>query len=163
MHMKHHILAALREELAAWEALLASTSEAQLTAPREPSGWSLKDELAHLWGWQERTVARVEGGLANREPIFPAWPDGLDPESEGALAQINDWLYQTSRDLPWLEVYTRWRATFERLLELSESLSERDLLDSSRFAWLGEHALVDYLIGTYDHHQEHLEGALAGE
>ena len=161
MHMKRHILAALREELAAWESLLASTSEAQLVAPRAPSGWSLKDELAHLSGWQQRTVARLEAAQADREPVFPAWPADLDPEAEGTTAQINDWLYQTSRDLPWLEVYTRWRATFERVLELSESLSERDLLDSSRFAWLGEHALVDYLIGTYDHHQEHFEGATA--
>ncbi len=163
MHMKRHILAALGEELAAWESLIASKSEAQLTAPRGPSGWSLKDELAHLWGWQERTVARLEGALADREPVFPAWPAGLDPEDEAALERINAWLYESSRDLPWQAVYERWRATFRRVLELSEALGEHDLLDSSRFAWLKEYPLVNYLIGTYEHHQEHLESAQAGE
>lgn len=163
MYMKRHILDALREELAAWEALLASKSEAQLTAARAPSGWSLKDELAHLWGWQQRTVARLEGALADHEPVFPALPDGLDAEDEAALNQINAWLYESSRDLPWQTVYERWRATFGRVLELSDALGEHDLLDSSRFAWLREYPLVNYLIGTYEHHQEHLEGALAGE
>lgn len=163
MYMKQHILAALREEFAAWEALIASKGEAQLTAPRAQSGWSLKDDLAHLWGWQQRTLARVEAALADREPQFPAWPDGLDPETEEALTQINQWLYESSRDLAWPVVYERWRATFHGVLERAEAVSERDLLDSTRYAWLEDHSLVDYLIGTYDHHQEHLESAQSGE
>lgn len=161
MLMKRHILAALREELAAWEQLIASVSESKLTAPNPQSGWSIKDELAHLWGWQQRTLARVEAALADREPAYPAWPAGLDPETEESLNQINAWLYESSRELGWPVVYERWRANFGRVLELSEAIGERDLLDSSRYAWLDGHSLVDFLIGTYDHHQEHLDALLA--
>lgn len=160
MLMKRHMLAALREELALWEARLATMSEAQLTAARAPSGWSVKDELAHLWGWQQRTVAHVEAALHDRAPVFPPWPAELDPEVED-VTQINDWLYESARALPWPEVYARWRAGFLRLLELAEQVSERDLLDSTRYAWLAGYPLVNALLGTYDHHQEHLEGLSA--
>lgn len=161
MIMKRHILAALREEFEQWEALLAGMSEQQRVAPRQPGGWSVKDELAHLCGWQQRTLARVEAALAGGEPAYPAWPAELDPEAEDTTSQINDWLYQQSRDLAWPEVYARWRATFLSVLERAEGVSERDLLDSTHYAWLAGYPLANILIATYDHHQEHLEGLKA--
>ena len=53
MNMKQHILLALHEEFNRWEALLASMSEAQITAPQQPSDWSIKAEMAHLSAWQQ--------------------------------------------------------------------------------------------------------------
>jgi hypothetical protein len=76
MNMKEHILAALREQFNRWEELLASMSEAQLTTPHLPSHWSTKDEIAHLWAWQQRSIARLEAALSNREPEFPKWLPG---------------------------------------------------------------------------------------
>lgn len=49
MNMKEHILAGLREELEEWEALLGRLSEEQICAPDSSSGWSIKDNIAHLW------------------------------------------------------------------------------------------------------------------
>ena len=56
--MQDHILAALRELFDNWESLLASLSEAQITTPLLPSPWSTKDVVAHLWAWQQRSIAR---------------------------------------------------------------------------------------------------------
>lgn len=51
MHMQEHLLAALREQIDAWEALLAGLSEMQIHAPLPASEWRTKDILAHLYIW----------------------------------------------------------------------------------------------------------------
>ena len=56
MNMKDHILTALREQFNRWEKLLASMSDEQITAPHLPSNWSIKDVIAHLRAWQQRSI-----------------------------------------------------------------------------------------------------------
>ena len=157
MNMKSHILAALREQLEAWEATFARLGEAAIVARAVPSDWSIKDELAHLWAWQQRTLARVEAARLDREPEFPAWPFDPNDESEEGTERINTWIYETNRDLPWSSVHQNWRDCFLRVLDAAERITERDLLDSGRYAWLNGHAIAVFLLGTYDHHQEHFE------
>jgi hypothetical protein len=156
MDMKHHILAALREEFDRWEELLAGMSEAQIINPRLPSDRSIKDDIAHLWAWQQRTIARVEAARLNREPEFPAWPAALDPETDN-VDDINAWIYETHREQPWLTIHRQWSEGFLRLLEEAEAITERDLLDSGRYPWLNGQPLAFVLLATYDHHHEHLE------
>jgi hypothetical protein len=160
MYMKTHILAALREEFEQWEALLARLSEAQITALLRPGELSIKDEIAHLWAWQQRTISRMEGGLLDRAPDLPQWLPGVDPEDEESTDRINAWIYKIHRDLPWAEVHRNWRAGFQRLLELAAAISERELLDADRHPWLGGYSLAFILVASYDHHQEHLEKLL---
>jgi hypothetical protein len=161
MYMKNHILAALREEFDHWEALLAGMSEAQITALHEPDSWSTKDDIAHLWAWQQRSIARVEAARLDREPAFPAWPIALDPEAEGAADQVNAWVYETYHDQPWSTIHQQWRAGFLRLLEGAAAIAEKDMLGSERYAWLNGYALAFILIASYDHHHEHLEKLIA--
>lgn len=161
MYMKTHILAALREEFGAWKKLLSGLREADLTAPLPPSPLSIKDEMAHLWAWQQRSILRMEGGLQNQEPEMPVWVSGLDPEEEASTDQINAWIEETHKDQSWDEIYTKWRAGYLRLLELGEAIPEMELLDSSRYAWLDGYPLAFILVASYDHHQEHLEKLLA--
>jgi hypothetical protein len=161
MYMKQHILAALREEFNRWEELLASMSEAQITTPQLPSHWSIKDDIAHLRAWQQRSIARVEAAQHNREPEFPKWPAALDPEAEGATDQINAWIYEAAREQPWSTVHQQWRSGFLRFLEGADAISEKDLLDAGRYPWLPGHPLAFILLASYDHHQEHLDGVLA--
>lgn len=161
MNMKQHILAALREEFDRWEELLAGLSEEQVTAPLLPSTWSIKDVVAHLWAWQQRSLARVQAAVLNREPDFPKWPAGLDPEADGDTEQVNAWIYETNRARSWSDVQRNWRENFLRLLDSAEGITERDLLDGGRYPWLEGYPLAFVLVASYDHHQEHLEKALA--
>jgi hypothetical protein len=156
MSMRAHILEALQEQLTAWETQIASLNSEQITKPLSPSSWTVKDVLAHLWAWQQRSIARLAAAHSGKEPEFPQWlagedPDGDDPE------RINAWLYEAYRALPWAEVYTKWREGYKRFLDLGGMISERDLLDSSFYAWMSGYPLVNVLISSYDHHQEHLE------
>ncbi len=157
MSMKQHILTALREKLNDWEELLASLSEEQITAPLLPSPWSIKDVMAHLRAWQQRSIARVQAAQLNREPEFPKWVAGLDPDLEGSTDKINAWIYETNHERPWSSVHRDWREGFLRFLELGETIPEIDMLSAGRYPWLGAHALSFILIASYDHHQEHFE------
>src|SRR5437588_13019178 len=112
MNDKQHILTTLREEFNRWEELLAGLSEAQITAAQLPGNWSIKDVIAHLWAWQQRSIARLEAALLNRPPEYPAWPAQFDPEAEGQPHALNAWLYEKSRDQPWPSVHRDWREGF---------------------------------------------------
>jgi hypothetical protein len=157
MSEKQQILTALREEFTRWEALLASLSEAQITAPQLTDSWSIKDMVAHLRAWQQRSIARLEAALDNREPGYPAWPEQFDPEAEGQPHDLNAWLYAQYRDQPWPSVYRDWSAGFRRFLELGAAISEQDLLEEGKYAWLEGYALLAVLQGSYEHHKEHAE------
>jgi len=157
MNMKEHILTGLKEQFQRWEELLASLSAEQITARLLPSPWTTKDVITHLWAWQQRSIARLEAALFEREPAYPKWLPELDPDVESNTEPTNAWIYDTYREQPWSKAYQDWRAGFLQLLELGAEISERDLLDASRYPWLSGYSLGFILLATYDHHQEHLE------
>ncbi len=152
---KQQILATLREEFNRWEELLSGMREEQVTAPRLPDNMSIKDVVAHLYAWQQVSIARLEAALLNREPVFPAAPEGLDLDTENDVDRINAWTYETYRDQPWSHVYQAWRAGFLRFMELAEAIPEPDLLEAGRYPWMRGYALADSLHGSYEHHYEH--------
>jgi hypothetical protein len=161
MNMKAHLLAALQEQLNQWEELLDRLGNHQINVPLVPSNWSIKDVLSHLMEWQQRSIARFEAALAGREPIFPEWVPGVDPDAVVNTEPINTWIYDAHRDESWGTVRQDWKAGFSRLLELSERIPEKNLLDESKYTWMEMRPLALILIGTYDHHQEHLDKLLA--
>ena len=155
MSDKMQTITLLREEFNRWEQLLAGLSEAQITDPQLPSNWTTKDVIAHLWAWQQRSIARMEAALHDKEPEFPRWPAELDPEVEDQPNELNAWLYETNREKPWPRVYADWKAGFLRFLELGEAIPEKDLLAPARYAWLEGHPLSLVLSASYEHHEEH--------
>ena len=157
MNMKNHILTALREQFNSWEELVASLSEEQVTASHFDFDWSIKDVIAHLWAWQQVSIARMEGRLHNREPEFPRWIVDIDEDWEESADRVNALTYESNHEKPWSEVYKNWREGFLRLLELGNAISERYLLDGSTYSWLKGYSLAFILVASYDHHQEHFE------
>jgi hypothetical protein len=157
MTMKDHILAALKENFDRWEELLANFSEEQLTTPRFDLDWSIKDVVAHLWAWQQISIARMEGGLHNREPEFPKWIVKSIENWEEDSDRVNALTFENYHEKPWSEIHANWKTGFLRLLETGAKISERDLLDGDKYPWLGGYSLAAILIASYDHHQEHHE------
>lgn len=157
MSKKQAVLTDLRAEFDRWEALLASLSEAQITAPTLGDGWSVQDVVAHLHAWQLRSVARFDAAANDHELELPAWPNGLDPEEHDEPDELNAWLYRQYHDLPWSDVQQRWRDVYLRILELSATIPEANLLEVGRYPWLKDYALIEVLEGTLEHHQEHAE------
>jgi hypothetical protein len=160
MNMKEHLLTALREQFDRWEELLASLNEEQIIAPRFDFDWSIKDVMAHLWAWQQISIARIEGGLRDREPEFPKWIVEPIQNWEEDADRVNALTYETNHEKSWSEIYQNWKDGFLRFLELGERMSERDLLDGDKYLWLNGYSLAFILVASYDHHQEHLEKLL---
>jgi len=157
MNMKEHILAALREQFDHWQELLVSLSEEQITAPHFDFNWSIKDVMAHLWAWQQISIARMESGILDRKPEYPKWIMSLGKDWEEDADRVNALTFETNHEKSWSEVHQNWREGFLRFLELGNEISERDLLDGDRYAWLNGYSLAFILVASYDHHQEHLE------
>jgi hypothetical protein len=157
MNDKQHILTTLQAEFNRWEQLLAGLSEEQITASQLPADWSIKDVIAHLRAWQQRSIARLEAALLNRQPEYPRWPAQFDPEAEGQPHDLNAWLYARDRDQPWSSVHRDWSEGFRRFLELGQAIPEKDLLEVGRYSWLEGYALLAVLQGSYEHHREHAE------
>lgn len=155
MKMQAHILAAMREQFEQWQTLLGSMSEEQIHAPLVPSQWSVKDEIAHLRAWQERSIERVNAALEKRAPNLPKWlgDTDLDEDVDGTNAAI----YEMNRERAWSSVFQNWREGFSRFIELGEKFSEPQFLDSSRYAWMEGAPIAFVYIASYDHHQEHFE------
>jgi hypothetical protein len=161
MNGKQQILTMLRAEFSRWEELLASMSEEFVTVPHLPSNLSIKDVVAHLRAWQQRSIARLEAAVLDTAPEFPRWPAELDPDTDDDPVQINAWIYETYREQPWSSVHRDWREGFLRFLELGEAIPENDLLDAGRYPWMEGQPLSLVLLGSYEHHHEdHLEPLL---
>ncbi len=157
MNMKDHILTALREQFKRWDELLTNLSDEQITAPRFDAGWSIKDVITHLWGWQQISIARMKAGALDREPEFPQWVLELGDVWQDDANQTNALLYATYHRRSWAHVHQNWRDGFLRFLDLGELISEKDLLDGDRNPWLKGYSLAFILLASYEHHQEHLE------
>jgi hypothetical protein len=106
---KRGLVSALQEEFDRWEKLLGALSDDQIVAHSLPAGLSIKDVVAHLWAWQQLSVARLDAALHNREPDFHLGPEGLDPDAEENLELINAWIHETNLNRSWLDVHRDWR------------------------------------------------------
>ena len=157
MNMKEHILAALREQFDQWEELLMSLSEEELTAPQFDLDWSIKDVIAHLWAWQQISIARMEAGVHDSQPDYPGWILSIGKDWEEDANLVNALTFDANHEKPWSEVYQNWRTGYLQFLDSGNKIPERTLLDSDKYSWLKGYSLAFILVASYDHHQEHLE------
>src|SRR6476660_592598 len=86
------VLAAFDQHQTWWESVLDRASLKDEAAPGVAGEWSFKDVVAHLNGWQARTIRKL-GGVADRP--FPA--DLTDDEdSDEGVETINQWLHDAN-------------------------------------------------------------------
>lgn len=157
MDEKQHIIDELVDIFNRWQVLLASLSEEQILAPVDPSGWTVKDIVAHLWSWQQASVARMEAAIQDRPPNYPTWWVIRGPDPNADVDGTNALIYKLSKDKPWQVVYSDWKSQFKHYLELIRKIPENDLMLAGRYTWMGKYAIADSSNGALDHHKEHYE------
>jgi hypothetical protein len=155
--MKDHILAALQEQFETWDEILVKLTEGEITSPKFDLNWSIQDVIAHLWAWQQISIARMEGGLYNQEPNFPVWIIESVEDWEESSDQVSALTLQTQHQKPWSEIHQNWKIGYLHLNQVGSAISEKDLLDGDKYPWLKGYSLAFILVASYDHHQEHLE------
>ena len=161
MNDKEKIISQFKEIFDRWEALLAGLSEEQITAPNRVADLSIKDILAPLTAWQQVSLARMQAARQNREPEYPDWPSGLDMVHETNIDEINAWIHETYRQQPWPGIYQEWRERYLLILELAQAFPEKDFLEIGRYPWLEGYPISAVIMGSWDHHQEHIDDLVA--
>jgi hypothetical protein len=126
-----------------------------------PSGWTIKEMLAHVAFWEETVAPFVDGMLRGRD-----WPHQADWHGGGGLDSTSGWPaaeVHNAREAAWsrarsvAEVVARWDRAHARCLALVRDLSEAELADA-RFA----EGVKAQTYGHYPDHVAELQTALAG-
>jgi hypothetical protein len=131
------------------EDALAQFGDAEMLVAALPSGWTIKDMLAHL-GWWERRIVSAYATLARGE--MP------DPESDAVpVDDLNARVFAQNHNRPLAEVRRDEGEAYGAILALAENAPEDDLFNPNRFAWTAGRAFVEWIgDNTYGHYDEHL-------
>ena len=97
-----------------------------MTEPGPMGPWTFKDLAAHLLGWRERTIDRLEAAADGREAPAPAWPSELDDDDS-----INAWIQARSDARSVRAVLDDVDRSYDRLADAIAALPE-DLVTSRR-------------------------------
>jgi hypothetical protein len=157
MYTKKGLIQDLREIFEQWEGLLSELDEPQAVQPGRMDDWSVKDILGHLTAWQKITAARLEAGLHGGEPDFSEWPPEFDFIDEDDVDHINVWIYRRYQHGSWQSISQEWKSRFLEVIGLAEAVPEAVLLEEGKYPWLNQYPLGAVLVGTFNHHKEHLE------
>ncbi len=140
------------------EAYLSTLSEAQLTGPASPEGWTAKDHLVHLTKWEAGIVA-----LLRRQPRPAAM--GLDEAfiTQHDEDEINQRIYLDNRARTLRDVLADFRETHRQMLATLDVLSEQELYEPYTHFVPGRQPdddvrpVIGWVQGnTYDHYESHL-------
>jgi len=155
---KAELLERMAATYEAAESFIAAQDEAALTKQLGDSGWSAKDNLAHLAVWEGSIVDLLQKKDRLKEM-------GLDRETTdlGDFDMMNDILYHLHKDRPLDDVLNRFRQTHQQLLNLLDGLNDADLQKPYKYYQPheeGDHTanpIMGWLAGdTYSHYAEHL-------
>ena len=147
------VLDAIAEERVAWSDLVAAVGADRMLEPGPMGDWTFKDLAAHLTGWRERSIVRLEAAARGEQEPPPPWPAELTEDDA-----INDWIQARSRDRSVSEVLADADASYLRLSQAVQALPDEALWDPAYFPWtegtpLGQ-AIVDR--SYFGHlHEEH--------
>jgi hypothetical protein len=151
---KDQALAAIDAERDTWRQLIADVGVDRMDEPGPMGDWTFKDLAAHLTGWRQHSIARIEA-VQRDEPVPPTpWPAELTEDDD-----INAWIYARERDRPVDAVLADAEATFDRLRAAVEPMGDEQLNDPGRFPWMESRSLGDVLVSRYYFahlHDEHM-------
>jgi hypothetical protein len=125
-----------------------------------PSGWTIKEMLAHVAFWEETVAPFVDGMLRGGD-----WPDQADWHGGGGFDRTSGWPpaeVHNAREAAWArarpaaDVVARWDRAHARCLALVRDLSDAEAADA-RFA----EAVQAQTYGHYPEHVAELRAALA--
>jgi hypothetical protein len=103
-------------------------------------GWTLADLVAHLAEWQHLFVEWYEDGLRGATPQMPApgyrWNE---------TPRLNRAIWRKHRSRSPAAVQADFDSGFRRIVQIGESPSPGQLLESGSYPWTGKHPLATYM------------------
>jgi hypothetical protein len=147
---KSEFIQTYRDKRAELDAALSKLSEDELTRRDSADSWSIKDNLAHLTFWEQFMLNNVRQAV--RHDIAPTWMNDVEETETNARILRDNW------DRPLADLLAEMRQSLAETLAELETLSEDDLFNPNRFAWLRGKPLWTYIAneGYGEHYHEHL-------
>ena len=107
-------------------------------------GWTMKDMLAHMTGWDDATIDSLRAHVIGRPPSVDAIR---------SLDEYNGRTVSSRQDLDFARVLKEWRLTRQVLRTLIEQIPEDKFLEPLVVPW-GEKDSVTSLVEMFREHEE---------
>ena len=122
--------------------VLASLTVDRMNMPGvTPGGWSVKDVLAHLIGWQRMIISFQEAEERGETPEVPGY--GLTWRQ---TPELNEIIYRQHHDRPLQDILQDFASSHGSMLQLIDRMPESSLVEVGRFTWAGPSwCLSDYV------------------
>lgn len=155
---RDRLVAHIRAERAWWADLVAEIGEHRMTEPGPMGEWTFKDLAAHLLGWRDRTIGRLEAAAQGDHEPAPPWPAELVEDDD-----INAWIHEGSRHRSVQEVMADVDRSYERLEKAVTALEEELVARPGAMPGLEEEALADadFFGHVHDEHEPSIRAWLA--
>ncbi|HTX91005.1 MAG TPA: ClbS/DfsB family four-helix bundle protein [Anaerolineales bacterium] len=139
---REFLLHRLNETRSQIEALLPKIDPKKEIYP----GWTIKDMLAHITGWDDATIDSLRAHVAGRLPATPA---------ERGIDEYNGRTVTSRQDLDYPHILNEWRLTRQVLQTIIEQMPDEKFFEPLVVPW-GDKGTVTYLVDTFrDHEDEH--------
>jgi len=137
---KAALLTFIQTEHIRLETCLKTLTEKQMLRPGVTGDWSVKDILAHLTWWEQDLIWKITSG----------WEIDPDPKQDlWATDHANALIVEARRETPLAVVLADFQRSYQRILQMVEGFTEKDLANTNLY-----NALV---INTASHYAEHCE------
>lgn len=114
-------------------------------------GWTIRDILAHMTGWDDATIDSLRSHATGRPPTIPAII---------SLDEYNALTVSSRKDLDFDRILKEWRLTRQVLRTIIEHLPEDKFLSPVTVPW-GEKASVPCLVDMFHvHEDDHVQDIL---
>ena len=156
---KSELLDWLQEEYKHWEALLDQIGPEHMDQPGVNGGWSIKDLVAHLTGWNRRLVDRLQAAQRREPEPPPHWPAHLQTDDE-----INAWIYESNHGRSVREVLEESHQVFQQMFAAIEGLPDEVLSDPAHhLPWLEAESIKpsDFFGHFHEEHELDMRAWLA--
>ena len=111
-------------------------------------GWTIKEVLAHLCGWEDSTIQALQTFAAGQPPLMTAIR-GIDYHNAQTVAERKELTFeQTVREWEWVR---------EQLIIFVEQLTEKNLATIITAPWGNAISILQMLNVMLDHEEEHAE------
>src|SRR5215471_12146480 len=128
-------------------ALVALLSDTEKAAIGEPDHWAVKDQIAHLNFWRDRTLRRLIAVRDSAEPLGPS-PD---------FQQENDRNFANQQHKPWSEIITESDRLFREAKQVIAQLTDAQLTEPVKIGTDNEIRLSERVVSDFmEHPSEHL-------
>jgi hypothetical protein len=115
-------------------------------------GWTIRDFLAHLTGWDDATIDSLRSHIMDRPPYTPAIHN---------LDVYNALTVSSHKDLDYDHVLEEWRLARQELRTIIEQLPEDKFISPVIVPWGGKATVNDLVELFHNHEQEHIRDILA--